>query len=62
MPGMQTRAVLRLEKDALRRWEALCDKRAARLSQRLRMEDQAVLQKIDRGQQPEGEDGDELKK
>jgi len=62
MPGMQARTVRRLQEDALRCREALCDERAAGFGQGLRMKNQAVLQEIQGDQQPERGGGEEFKK
>jgi hypothetical protein len=59
---MHSRAVVRLQEEALRGREALCDERAARLGEGLRMEDQAVLQEIDRERQPERYGCEDFKK
>jgi hypothetical protein len=62
MPGVQARAVVSLQEDALRCRETLCDERAARFGQGLRMKNQAVLQEIQRDQEPERRGGEEFKK
>jgi hypothetical protein len=59
---MHARTVLRLKEHAFRSRKALCDERAARFAERLGMENQAVLQEIQRDQQPERRGSEKFKK